>query len=86
MGLYLSPTTEHLTGHQTRTDEENDMDDSDDIEDSDPRVTVREDCVFAALETSARLRGRDTTSSAGATAMDAIDRTIATIEAESARS
>jgi hypothetical protein len=64
---------------------DNDMNDSDEIEEPDHRVTVREDCVFAALETSARLRGRDTASSAGATAMDAIDRTIATIEAESAR-
>jgi hypothetical protein len=68
------------------------MNHTDDIEDDedhatepDRRVTEREDCVFAALETSARLRGRDTGATANAKAMDAIDRTIATIETESAR-
>ena len=62
-----------------------DIDDIDDIEERDPRVTEREDCVFAALETNARLRGRDTGATAGAQTMDAVDRTIATIETESAR-
>ena len=68
------------------------MDHTDDIEEDeghvtepDRRMTEREDCVFAALETNARLRGRDTGATAGQQAMDAIDRTIATIETESAR-
>jgi len=45
----------------------------------------REDCVFAALETGARLRGHEATANAGGEAANAVEQTIATIEAESAR-
>jgi hypothetical protein len=48
-------------------------------------VEEREECVFAALETGARLRGREARASTGGEAANAVDRTIATIEAESAR-
>ena len=60
-------------------------DDEDHVTEPKDRVTVREDCVFAALETNARLRGQDAGAHTGGQAMDAIDRTIATIETESAR-
>jgi hypothetical protein len=44
-------------------------------------TSERENCVFAALETGVRLRGRD----AGEQPADAVERTIAVIEAEAAR-
>jgi hypothetical protein len=43
----------------------------------------RESCVFAALETGARLRGHE--ASPGREPSDAVEQTVATIEAESAR-
>ena len=48
-------------------------------------IEERENCVFAALETGARLRGREASTCASGDADDAVEQTIATIEAESAR-
>lgn len=48
-------------------------------------IQEREECVFAALETGARLRGREATANANGEAADAVEQTIATIEAESTR-
>jgi len=48
-------------------------------------VQEREECVFAALEAGARLRGREASATAGGEAANAVEQTIATIEAESTR-
>jgi hypothetical protein len=48
-------------------------------------VKEREGCVFAALETGARLRGREAGTNPAQETASAVERTIATIEAESAR-
>jgi hypothetical protein len=44
-----------------------------------------EDCVFAALETGARLRGRESATTGSPAPADAVARTIAVIEAETTR-
>jgi hypothetical protein len=42
-------------------------------------ATERSECVFAALETDVRLRGRDAAANAGEAEADAVERTIATL-------